>query len=172
MDNFAKNQSKMDLFTVDHNTPADLECSVCCKSIQKIFFQCGAPCNKVFHVSCMEQMIDRTEEAAWEEDKEAEHKCCYCRRQIDTDLYQLQLFVRHLTTLKASGCYNIHKAMTQVKEQIDKGKMDEDMEYEIFEIRKLYYEKKPKQAKAAKKPVHHAPRMRVKQNIGGRRRWA
>ena len=68
MDNFAKNQSKMDLFTIDDNTPADLECSVCCKSIQKIFFQCGAPCNKVFHVSCMEQMIDRTEEAAWEED--------------------------------------------------------------------------------------------------------
>ena len=137
-----------------------------------MFFQCGAPCNKVFHVSCMEQMIERTEEAAWEEDKEAEHKCCYCRRQIDTDLYQLQLFVRHLSTLRASGCYDVSRAFKQVSDQLTKGEMDEDIEYEIFEIRRIYYEKKPKHAKKAdaKKPVHHAPRMRIKQNIGGRRR--
>jgi hypothetical protein len=172
MENFAKNQSKMDLFTVNNNTAADMECSICCKAIQKTFFRCGAPCNKIFHISCMEQMIERTEEAAWEEDKEPEHKCCYCRRQIDIDLYLLQRIARHFSTLKASGCYDVSRAFNQIKAQINEGELDEEIEYEIFEIKRIYYEKKPKQSKkaAAKKPIHHAPRMRVKQNIGGRRR--
>ena len=169
-----KPQSNMELYAITKNTISDLECSICCKAIQKTFFQCGAPCNKIFHVSCMEQMIERTIDAAWEEDKEPEHKCCYCRREIDINQYMLQLTVRQLTTLKAGGCYYVGAALTQLKYQMANGDADEDIEYEIFEIRPNYYEKKPKQAKktayAKKTATTKQPRMRVKQNIGGRRR--
>jgi hypothetical protein len=172
----SKIQSNMDLFTISKNTgTCDLECSVCFKGIQKTFFRCGAPCNKIFHVDCMEQMIERTAESAWEEEKEPEHKCCYCRRQINIASYILQRFVRHLATLKASGCYDVAFALEQIKEHMANGDIDADFEYQIYEIHRHFRQKTPKQTKRAatymkNKPAIKQSRMRINQNIGGRRR--
>ena len=168
-----KPQSNMDFYAIAKNSgTCELECSVCFKGIQKTFFKCGAPCGKIFHASCMEQMIERTNEVAWGEDKEAEHKCCYCRREINIDSYILQRFTRHLNTLKASGCWEVSTALGQIRDQLISGNFNEDLEYQLFEIHRIYHEKKPKQTKrtlAKKQPIKQ-PRMRVKQNIGGRRR--
>ena len=169
----SKTESNMDLYSVLKNTgTSELECSVCFKGIQKTFFQCSAPCDKVIHVACMEKMIERTNEAAWEAGRKAEHKCCYCRREINIDCYILQRFARHLATLKSRACYDVSNALDDILEQLAAGKIDNDLEYEIYEIPPAFHQKKPKQAKRtmAKNPAIKQVRMRVKQNIGGRRR--
>lgn len=173
MNTCTKTQSNMDLCAIKKNTVVEMECAICYKAIQKTFFKCSEPCNKVFHVNCLDRALEQTAEAAWEEDKEAEHKCCYCRREIDIDNYFLQLVARRLITLKASGCYYVEDALRQVKRQMENADSDdeaEELELSIYELRQTYYEKKPKQAKHAAKPFRQQPRMRVKQNIGGRRR--
>ena len=156
------------LMTIRSNTCADLECSICYKPITKTFFQCSAPCNKIFHVNCMQQMMEQAEETAWEEDEEAEHKCCYCRRSIDVNKYCLHLLARRLVTLHAGG-YEVRDAMKMVKKQM----MDEDpedIEYSIYELHETHYIKKPKQPKRTEYKKKMPKRITIKQNIGGRRR--
>jgi hypothetical protein len=152
----------------------EVECSICYKPVGKLFFACSAPCNKVFHTSCMEKAMEQTEEAAYDEDEEAQHRCCYCRRNISVDSYQLQLLARHLLTLRSQG-HDVRDALKKVETQLKTGIYDEEFSYEIFEVRDVdYYQKKPKQSKRAeyqKKTLQKKePRIRVKQNIGGRRR--
>jgi hypothetical protein len=122
----------------------------------------------------MEKTMEQTEEAAYDADEEAHHRCCYCRRDINVNKYELQLFARHLLTLRANG-HDVHDALKKIETQMKTGVYDDEIVYEIFEIRDvIYHQKKPKQSKRAEyqkktlKPKQ--PRIRVKQNIGGRRR--
>jgi len=164
----ATTECKMSLMIAYSN---DLECAICYKPITKTFINCSEPCKKVFHVSCMEQMMDQTEEQANEMGQNAEHKCCYCRRDFDINEYYLQLLARRLMTLKAGG-YHVYDALEEVRKQM-KENDGKDIEYDIYEIRDVSYQKKPKQSNRAvfeKKTASHQPRIRVKQNIGGRRR--
>ena len=48
----------------------DPECAICYKRIYNKVFVCEKPCAKTFHPACMENMIDRIEETADEEDEE------------------------------------------------------------------------------------------------------
>jgi hypothetical protein len=120
----------------------------------------------------MEKIIEKTEEAAWEADEEeADHKCCYCRRSMNMEMYCLQRLARRLYTLKAGG-YEVSDALNQVNEQILNGAEDEDSEYNIYELRDDSKIKKPKQSKRAdykKNPKQQQRRIIIKQNIGGRR---
>ena len=159
------------LMTINSNTCVDLECSICYKPITKTFFQCSAPCNKIIHVSCMEQMMEQAEEAAWQEDKEVEHKCCYCRREINIEKYCLQLVARRLVTLHKGG-YEVKDAMKMIKKQMLDEELEEDIEYNIYELHDTHFIKKPKQSKRVdyKKAQQKPKRITIKQNIGGRRR--
>ena len=167
-------ESNPRLMTIKKNRCSTMECSLCYKPITKTFFVCSAPCNKIFHVSCMEQSMEQTEQAAWEADEDAEHKCCYCRRSIDVDKYHLHLMGRHLSTLRAGGCHDVSDAIEQIKEQLSSGTLeDDDFEYAIYEIRDTKHVKKPKQSKRAeckKTPAPMKKRITIKHNIGGRRR--
>jgi hypothetical protein len=170
-----KTESNIKLQVIPKNTCSELECAICYAPIKKVFFKCSAPCNKVFHTNCLEQAMEQTQETAFDHDEEPEHKCCYCRRQIDVDDYLLQIYARHLETLNASGCYDVREAIEQVDAQMENGQVDEDVEYVIYELRDTSFQKKPKQAKNQKNQNKHqsqqkTPRMRIKQNIGGRRR--
>ena len=166
-----KTESNILLQVIPRNTCTELECAICYAPIKKVYFMCSAPCNKVFHTNCLEQAMEQTQETALDADEEPEHKCCYCRRQIDVDHYLLQLYGRYLKTLGASGAYDISEAMELVKEQLQNGQVDDNAEYIIYELRDKYYQKKPKQAKnQIKQKTTSVPRMRIKQNIGGRRR--
>jgi len=161
------------LYTIAKNTCSSRECSLCYKPITKTFFACSAPCNKIFHVSCMEQSMEQTEQAAWEADEDPQHKCSYCRRQIDVEKYMLHLMARRLFTLKAGG-HEVSTSIQLIKNQLKTGILeDDDFEYAIYEIRDTFYVKKPKQSKRAeckKKPAHMKQRITIKHNIGGRRR--
>jgi hypothetical protein len=169
-----QSQSNMDIHTVNKNTYVELECSICYKSIQKSFAKCSAPCEKMFHTTCMEKMIQQTEENAYEEDKEAEHKCCYCRRSIDVNRYSLLDVVRRLMCLERGG-YDVREAQQQVKKALDTNN-DEDISYNIYFPLHTHYVKKPKQASSFKRSSskRNAPKKinkpHIKQNIGGRRR--
>ena len=169
-----KTESNIRLKAIPKNTCPELECAICYAPIKKAYFMCSAPCDKTFHTNCLEQAMEQTQETALDADEEPEHKCCYCRREIDVDHYLLQIYARYLKTLGAGGGYDISEAMAQVKDQFQNGNLDDDVEYIIYEIRDKYYQKKPKQAKNQKnqnkQKAASAPRMRIKQNIGGRRR--
>lgn len=156
-------------FLLINTLPTNLECSICYKSIKKMFFACPAPCHKVFHTSCLEHAMEQTEALAAETDVEAVHKCCYCRRQINIDNYWLQLFARRLTTLGAIG-YLVKPALASVEFQL-KHNQFEDIAYDIYELNATGYFKKPKQSNLCRQKTRpHKPRIILKHNIGGRRR--
>ena len=167
-----QSQSNMDIFTINKHASVEMECSICYKPVQKAFAKCSAPCSKVFHTSCMDKMLEQTEASAYEEDREAEHKCCYCRRSIDVNRYALQDVARQLRCLERGG-YDVSEALKRVKKELQNGENDdeEDEPYNIYFIERIYYEKKPKQAKrSAPKKITKQPRIHNKQNIGGRRK--
>jgi hypothetical protein len=165
-------KSNMLLLQKNATTP-ELECAICYKAITKMFFECSKPCQKVFHPSCMEKSMNQTEEVAYEMDDVADHKCCYCRRAIDANRYFLQLFARHLITLRAGG-YEVTDALAQVRydfRHISDGEQDNNGEYEIYVIQNINYSIKSIQPNYfRKKTKQHKPRIITKQNIGGRRR--
>ena len=171
----------------------DLECSVCCKSINATFFQCSNPCNKVFHVNCIEQMIEQTRESAYEMDTKAHHRCCYCRRDIDINKVRLNLFARFLQTLYSGYSYDVCNALKHVQHKLQKkdkpfdastteseDMSDDDYEsdelYDIYQLISIRRIEKPKQSKNAefKNIANGNNKFRkhivIKQNIGGRRR--
>ena len=105
----------------------------------------------------------------YEEDKEAEHKCCYCRRSIDVNRYSLLDVVRRLMCLQRGG-YDVREAQQQVKKELD-ANTNEDISYNIYFPLHTHYEKKPKQAKrSSSKGTKKINKPHIKQNIGGRRR--
>jgi hypothetical protein len=166
----SQNQSKMEIFTIPKHTYVELECSICYKPIQKAYVRCSAPCKKIFHTSCMDKIIEQTEAAAYEEEREAEHKCCYCRRCIDVNHYALQEVARQLMCLRRGG-YDISEAMQKVKKELYFNEDDEDDAFGYYYPLVTSYQKKPKQAKrSAPKKFTKQPRIHLKQNIGGRRR--
>ena len=163
-------QSNMELFIIPKNNQVNRECGICYNPIKKSYAKCSAPCNKVFHVNCMEKMMDQTEEAAYEEDVEEEHKCCYCRRCIDTKHYGLQYSALILLRLKNGG-YNVSEAIEKLKIDILFNDAESDYVYNYYYMKPMSYQKKPKQAKrSAPKKITKQPRIHIKQNIGGRRR--
>jgi hypothetical protein len=168
-----KTASNMKLMIAHSN---DLECAICYKHINKYLFVCSAPCSKVFHTTCMEKVLEQTEEAAYEMGTDIEHKCCYCRRSIDIVLYQLQNHLRGLIGLRSRGNVDVSDAVKHALKQIQNREQGEpfefDIQYTIYEFYDDAFIKKPKQfnrATFSKKKVS-TPRIRVKQNIGGRRR--
>lgn len=165
----------LNVMIVKKNTACNKrECAVCYKPIQKQkFAQCSAPCNQKFHTSCMERIMEQTREAAYENNEKVQHRCCYCRRFININRYKLELIGYQLFYLNASGYYDVSDALKQLKEDIKTDQDNsEDNSYVYYQIRDTTYVKKPKQCKRIKiqKKTNHEPRIRIKQNIGGRRR--
>jgi len=168
--NQMQSQSNMEIVMIEKNAYVTMECSICYKPVQKAFAKCSEPCSKVFHTTCFEKIIEQTEIAAAEEDVEADHKCCYCRRSIDVNRYALQDVARRLICLRRGGYY-VNEALKQVKKELLNNDYDQDGPYHIYFSHSIYYEKKPKQAKrSAPKKITKQPRIHVKQNIGGRRK--
>ena len=137
----------------------DLECSVCCKSINATFFQCSNPCNKVFHVNCIEQMIEQTRESAYEMDTKAHHRCCYCRREMDMKNHSLEVFMNQLLELKKQGYY-VDDAIKQAiyNSTLEPGSEDfmDTFEYAIYVP--IVSFKTPKQSnKSAYKHINRKP---------------
>jgi hypothetical protein len=169
----AKKNSNMTLMAPIKNSKCmELDCSICYKKINKNYFVCGAPCRKVFHPGCIEKMLKQSEESAYEADEEPMFRCCYCRRDIDLDNYDLQLFAQHLIALN-NYSYDVHDALKRVVFLLKNNeKPDDDEAFEYYELRDNTYVKKPKQPKREilKKRVSNPRQFRIKQNIGGRRR--
>lgn len=155
----------------------EIDCDICYKRIQKNVFVCNEPCNKTFHPACLEKMVDQLEETAWEEEKEIEYRCCYCRREFDFKAYQRELFGRHLLGLKANG-YNVNEAIRQLCQEDEAAiagneEEEHDKEYSVYVPLDTSYIKKPKAGKRAlfKKPTAYQVRSRKgkKQCVGARR---
>jgi hypothetical protein len=159
--------------TIKNAACVELDCSICYKKINKKFFVCSAPCGKVFHTSCIEKMLEQIEETANESEEEPNFRCCYCRRDIDIDNYTLQLFAQHLITLHNCS-HDASDAIKRVDFLIKNNeKLDEDESFEYYQLITHGNDmKKPKQPKRQifKKKVHAPRQIRIKQNIGGRRR--
>ena len=93
----------------------EIECAICYKRIYKTVFTCSEPCNKKFHMQCVEKVIDQTEESAYMAYKKPQYKCCYCRRELDMDRYYYDIYMRELSGLRAGG-YDIREAVQKVNE--------------------------------------------------------
>ena len=169
----AKKMSNMLLMTTVGNAGCtEMDCAICYKKINKKYFECGAPCSKVFHTGCIEKMLLQIEETANEVDEDPNFRCCYCRRGIDLDNYGLQLFAQELIELDR-GSYDVYDAISRIRFLIKNNKKpDEDETFDYYELRDKAFIKKPKQPKRQNlKPLVRMPRpIRIKQNIGGRRR--
>lgn len=162
--------SNMDIYTISKHSCVEMECSICYKPINKYYAECSAPCNKRFHTTCMEKMVQQTEIAAYEEEQEAEHKCCYCRRSFDINKYGLLDVARQLMCLQRGG-YHVNEALRQIKKQLQNGENDDDDEaYSVYYVERVHYQKKPKQTKRMPFQKRITKQPRIKQNIGGRRK--
>lgn len=176
------NSANMTL-TSNKRTGIDLECAICCKSVNSGFFQCSEPCGKVFHQSCMLKCMDATIDSAYQNDIDVQQRCCYCRRGINPNVVTLQIFARELHTLNSGGGYDVSDALKQIYQRLTSGDVDSafdetgeyiDRTYEIYSIIYIEYIKRPKQSKNAefKKNAQRkqSKRVGIKQNIVGRRR--
>lgn len=140
-----------------HDKDTEIECAICYKRIhnqKNKVFVCSAPCNKVFHPSCMERMIEQLDESAYQADEEPHYRCCYCRRNFDINYYNLELFVRELLGFKSRGGYYVDKAVKQATNHYltlpdDAAEESELFDYEIETFISLAHIKKPKQSKNA-----------------------
>jgi hypothetical protein len=168
-----KNSNMLLLMSTIKNAPClQMDCDICYKTINKKYFECGAPCGKVFHIGCIEKMLEQIEETANEVDEDPNFRCCYCRRGIDLANYGLQLFAQELVNLHR-GSYDVYDAIRRVNFLIKNNKNpDEDETFDYYELRDNAFIKKPKQPKRQNlKPLVRMPKQfRIKQNIGGRRR--
>jgi hypothetical protein len=140
------------------NKDEDIECAICYKRIynqKNKVFVCSDPCNKVFHPSCMERMIEQIDESAYQADEDAHYRCCYCRRDFDINYYNLELFMRELLGLKASGGYYVDDVIKQATKHYltlpddIAEEQPEPFSYEIVTLISLAHIKKPKQSKNA-----------------------
>lgn len=93
------------------NKSEDPECDICYERISNKVFVCAEPCNKTFHLACLESMINHLEDNAANEGKEIDcYRCCYCRREFDINQYGLSIFVQKLLLFKSYG-YHIGNAV-------------------------------------------------------------
>lgn len=132
------------------NENEDPECAICYKHISNKVFVCDKPCNKTFHPSCMEKLIDRIEETADDDDEDPKktcYQCCYCRREFDINHYDTTLFIEQLMYAKGCG-YHIHHALIQC---MINGMESSDVsyQYDIFIPMETSHVKLPKQSKRA-----------------------
>ena len=153
-----------------------LECDICYKRINKTYFRCGSPCSKAFHTGCIEKMMEQTEESANETDDEPNYRCCYCRRDIEINNYLLQHFSQKLIAMHGET-HDIREALKKNVYMMMMGEykydyLEDGESLTIYELIDTSYIKKPKQPKRQilKKRVCNPPKIRIKQNIGGRRR--
>jgi hypothetical protein len=162
------------------NEKEDPECAICYKHISNKVFVCDKPCNKTFHPSCMEKLIDRIEETADDDDDDDDdddeqkkicYQCCYCRREFDINDYDTKLFIQELMYAKGCG-YNIFGALTQC---ILNGmeEIEGQCHYDIFIPLETSHVKLPKQSKRAtfknkNKNTNKHHRQRVHMNKGRR----
>lgn len=152
------------------NKSFNLECDICYKKINKTYFLCGTPCCKVFHINCIEQMMEQIKDCANETNDDPNYKCCYCRRHIEINNYLLQLFSHKLTAIHGQS-YDIRDALKHVEFKMSMNEcLEEDESLIIYELNNVSYIKKPKQPKRhLKKKRDCIPsKIRIKQNIGGR----
>ena len=131
------------------NKDENPECDICYKRINNKVFVCADPCNKTFHQTCMETMIEHIESNADEEGKDdACYQCCYCRREFDINAYELALFTQTLLSFKGQG-YIVEDAITLSTFNTITHSADEDMHYQysIYLPLDTSFIKTPKQSK-------------------------
>jgi len=168
-------KSNMKLMRSIKNECIHLECSICYKKINKTYFICGEPCSKVFHIACIQKMMDQIEETAYDSiddpDEEPNYRCCYCRRDIHYDNYMLQLFEHQFTILHGIS-YDAQDAIDRINHYIKTDdKKDQEETFKIYDLIDMSYIKQPKQPKRQFLIKNVLPRRIItKQNIGGRRR--
>jgi len=138
------------------NEKEDPECAICYKHISNKVFVCAKPCNKTFHPSCMEKLIDRIEETAGDNDSDNDnddnpkktcYQCCYCRREFDIANYDTTLFIQELMYAKGCG-YHVDYAIAQCILN-SMGETDISYQYEIYIPMETSNVKLPKQSKRA-----------------------
>jgi hypothetical protein len=161
------------LLSVKNNPTANcnnLECAICYKSINKSFLVCSEPCNKVFHLACVEEAFRQIEENANENEEDPVHRCCYCRRLVNINNYDLEVFAKTLRVLRDSNCYDIGDALALIRHHIKHNIDDEDADYVIYLPKnRTSEERKPKHSKQSKFKRTQLPRARKTQKIGMRR---
>lgn len=103
--------------TSDENGYIGIECAICYKRINTNVFICTEPCNKMFHPSCLQKVLEQTEETFEpnDENEEPKHSCCYCRREYDMENYYMEVYLRELKGLQAGGYY-VMNAINKLKE--------------------------------------------------------
>lgn len=109
-----------------HNKPSRIECNICYKSINKVAFVCTEPCNKVFHLDCIERMLNEIKLSARQAYQVPIYRCCYCRRHLNLLQYSVEKFIHNLHQLKKEG-YIVKNAIKQVirnTELIEMGLLD------------------------------------------------
>ena len=139
------------------------ECAICYKRLHKDVFICSEPCNKLFHPNCLERMMDETENAAAFAYTPQQHRCCYCRREINMTGYLKEIYINALMKMKAGG-YCIDEAL----QEIELNGVDGDKGYAIYLLVPIEHIKKPKQTKKIKtrKPFKIQRRNVMFQRIG------
>lgn len=154
----------------------NFECAICYQSIQKKMFVCSAPCNKIFHSSCLEKQFQQTTDSAYEEYiGEPIFKCCYCRRTTNINVFCMELFIDNMVSLQNSRCFFTQDVIDDLRYKI---KYDPDGEfredYQIYSLHCTRFFKKPKQSKRTEignklKSHKKMPRVAVKQRINRNR---
>ena len=135
----------------DLNTDGkNLECAICYKRIYTKVFTCSEPCNTAFHPSCIEKMLEQEEKSAYQADIKVQHRCCYCRRDIDMKNYLLEKYSRELLSYQACG-YIISEAVKTITKSLgpDSPDLDDESEgdIELILLEKQIFIKKPKKSK-------------------------
>lgn len=83
----------------------DPECGICYKHISNKVFVCEKPCNKAFHLGCLDKLIEQLEDNTTQEAPKPDYRCCYCRRKFDIHEYDLSLFIQELKHMENHGYY-------------------------------------------------------------------
>jgi hypothetical protein len=157
--------------TVEVKEAGKYECAICYKAINKTCFVCSDPCNKVFHQACLEEAFQQAEDNADEEDEVAEHRCCYCRRHVNMNQYELELMGHTLRSLRNSNGYSVQDALDLIQYNITNDIENEDDEFNIYLPKNQSNdERKPKQSKqAVYKNKIKSRHLSVRKNYGMRR---
>jgi hypothetical protein len=165
-------QSKLCLSSVQNikTEGKNLECSICYKRIYKRAFICSEPCNNVFHTTCMEKMI--YQECAMMTGIRVPNRCCYCRRNINMNNYNLELYSNKLLMYKNLG-YDISSAVKTITERFgpESGEVNNDEHWLLYiglprpAVFQEYKYANFKVKNTTKRPII----INVKKNRGGRK---
>ena len=122
------------------------ECDICYKVIWKEAFVCSSPCNKKFHINCLDTVFQNDNDNSRMYDVPEIFRCCYCRREVDIARFFLEIFVKDLNKLHKQG-YNVTKALSITNSMIDGTIEPEPLEHEIYLQKNISYFKTPKKSK-------------------------